>query len=262
MDEQQPVSLTKSAPAPAPESARPSVSAPASVMAQPSVSAPAPVSDAAPVSAPAPASASATVARAEFRASDADRDRIADVLREALAEGRLQPEEHAERIDAVYRAKTLGELEPLVRDLPAAPVRGAAPAGAHAAEADWPRAAPESENLMAIFGGSVRKGRWRVRRRTNALAVFGGVEIDLTEAVFEQQEIVIHVVAAFGGVDIKVPENVSLRSSGSGVFGGFDVKTYEAPDPDAPIVHISGFAVFGGVEAKPKRGKRLKNLRA
>ncbi len=256
------MSLTKSAPAPAPESARPSVSAPASVMAQPSVSAPAPVSDAAPVSAPAPASASATVARAEFRASDADRDRIADVLREALAEGRLQPEEHAERIDAVYRAKTLGELEPLVRDLPAAPVRGAAPAGAHAAEADWPRAAPESENLMAIFGGSVRKGRWRVRRRTNALAVFGGVEIDLTEAVFEQQEIVIHVVAAFGGVDIKVPENVSLRSSGSGVFGGFDVKTYEAPDPDAPIVHISGFAVFGGVEAKPKRGKRLKNLRA
>ncbi|WP_372499051.1 DUF1707 SHOCT-like domain-containing protein [Streptomyces hygroscopicus] len=231
-------------------------------MAQPSVSAPAPVSDAA------PASASAPVARAELRASDADRDRIADVLREALAEGRLQPEEHAERIDAVYRAKTLGELEPLVRDLPAAPVRGAAPAGAHAgagahaAEADWPRAAPESENLMAIFGGSVRKGRWRVRRRTNALAVFGGVEIDLTEAVFEQQEIVIHVVAAFGGVDIKVPENVSLRSSGSGVFGGFDVKTYEAPDPDAPIVHISGFAVFGGVEAKPKRGKRLKNLRA
>ncbi|WP_435844475.1 DUF1707 SHOCT-like domain-containing protein [Streptomyces hygroscopicus] len=231
-------------------------------MAQPSVSAPAPVSDAA------PASASAPVARAELRASDADRDRIADVLREALAEGRLQPEEHAERIDAVYRAKTLGELEPLVRDLPAAPVRGAASAGAHAgagahaAEADWPRAAPESENLMAIFGGSVRKGRWRVRRRTNALAVFGGVEIDLTEAVFEQQEIVIHVVAAFGGVDIKVPENVSLRSSGSGVFGGFDVKTYEAPDPDAPIVHISGFAVFGGVEAKPKRGKRLKNLRA
>ncbi|MEU5270352.1 DUF1707 domain-containing protein [Streptomyces hygroscopicus] len=264
MDEQQPVSLTKSAPAPAPVSARPSVSAPASVMAQPSVSAPAPAS--APVSAPAsaaaPASVSAPVARAELRASDADRDRIADVLREALAEGRLQPEEHAERIDAVYRAKTLGELEPLVRDLPAAPVRGAAPAGAHAAEADWPRAAPESENLMAIFGGSVRKGRWRVRRRTNALAVFGGVEIDLTEAVFEQQEIVIHVVAAFGGVDIKVPENVSLRSSGSGVFGGFDVKTYEAPDPDAPIVHISGFAVFGGVEAKPKRGKRLKNLRA
>ncbi|WP_413105999.1 DUF1707 SHOCT-like domain-containing protein [Streptomyces sp. Inha503] len=229
--------LTKSAPAPAPEAA----------------SAPAPAS-----AAPAPA------AVAELRASDADRDRIADILREALAEGRLQPEEHAERIDAVYRAKTLGELEPLVRDLPAAPTRGAASASASArdAESGWPRSLPESENLVAVFGGSTRKGRWRVRRRTNALAIFGGVEIDLTEAVFEQQEIVIHVVAAFGGVEIKVPENVSLRGSGAGILGGFDVTTYEAQDPDAPVIHVTGFAVFGGVEAKPKRGKRLKNLRA
>ncbi|WP_432280633.1 DUF1707 SHOCT-like domain-containing protein [Streptomyces luomodiensis] len=213
-------------------------------------------------SAPVPAPAPAVTPEAELRASDADRDRIADILREALAEGRLQPEEHAERIDAVYRAKTLGELEPLVRDLPAAPVRGAASAPVREAAAERPRTLPQSENLMAIFGGSVRKGRWRVRPRTNALAVFGGVEIDLTEAVFEQQEIVIHVVAVFGGVEIKVPENVSLRSSGSGVFGGFDVKTYEAQDPDAPVIHVTGFAVFGGVEAKPKRGKRLKNLRA
>ncbi|MBA6441067.1 DUF1707 SHOCT-like domain-containing protein [Streptomyces sp. GMR22] len=230
MDEQQPVPLTKSAPAPAPEAA------------------------------PAPAPASA--AEAELRASDADRDRIADILREALAEGRLQPEEHAERIDAVYRAKTLGELEPLVRDLPTAPTRGAASASGRDAESEWPRSLPESENLVAVFGGSTRKGRWRVRRRTNALAVFGGIEIDLTEALFEQQEIVIHVVAAFGGVEIKVPENVSLRGSGAGILGGFDVTAYEAQDPDAPVIHVTGFAVFGGVEAKPKRGKRLKNLRA
>ncbi|WP_157872195.1 DUF1707 SHOCT-like domain-containing protein, partial [Streptomyces silaceus] len=54
-----------------------------------------------------------------LRASDADRDRTADILREALAEGRLTAEEHAERIDGVYRAKTMAELEPLVGDLPA-----------------------------------------------------------------------------------------------------------------------------------------------
>ncbi|MCK2143397.1 DUF1707 domain-containing protein, partial [Streptomyces sp. WAC00276] len=59
-------------------------------------------------------------AEAELRASDADRDRIADLLRDALAEGRLTAEEHSERIDGVYAARTLGELEPLVRDLPGA----------------------------------------------------------------------------------------------------------------------------------------------
>ncbi|NUP44134.1 MAG: DUF1707 domain-containing protein, partial [Streptomyces sp.] len=72
--------------------------------------------------------APAPVPAGELRASDADRDRIADILREALAEGRLDPEEHADRIDAVYRAKTVGELDPLVRDLPAAAAAGRAAA--------------------------------------------------------------------------------------------------------------------------------------
>ncbi|MFD7507566.1 DUF1707 domain-containing protein [Streptomyces sp. NPDC059850] len=198
------------------------------------------------------------VTEAEIRASDADRDRVADILREALAEGRLEPEEHAERIDAVYRAKTLGELEPLVRDVPAGPARATAglPSGAA------PDAVSSPENLIAVFGSAVRKGRWRPRSRTHAFAVFGGVEIDLTEAVFEQREIVIQAWAVFGGVDIKVPENVSLHGSGSGVFGGVDVAEREAPDPDAPVVRVSGFALFGGIDAKPKRGKRVKNLRS
>lgn len=211
--------------------------------------------------APAPAPVSAPVSAAELRASDADRDRIADVLREALAEGRLDPEEHAERIDAVYRAKTVGELEPLVRDLPppAASGRTAVPAPGQPYGA---RTLPASENLTAVFGSATRKGRWRVRRTTQVLALFGGVEIDLTQALFEHREIVINVSAVFGGVEIKVPENVTVRGDGGGIFGGFDIKTYEEPDPEAPVVVVRGFAFFGGAEVKRKRGKRLKNLRS
>lgn len=52
-----------------------------------------------------------------MRASDSDRDRVAEQLREALAEGRLTAEEHAERLDAVYQAKTYAELAPIVEDL-------------------------------------------------------------------------------------------------------------------------------------------------
>ncbi|MFF4221850.1 DUF1707 domain-containing protein [Streptomyces abikoensis] len=196
-----------------------------------------------------------------LRASDADRDRIAEILREALAEGRLTAEEHAERVGAAYEAKTVGELEPLVRDLPVGARHAAAPAPARPYDASVRPAVSEAESLVAVFAGATRKGRWRPRPRTNVFALFGGVDIDLTEAVFEQREIVVNVNCVFGSVEIKVPENVSVHGAGAGVFGTFDVRTSESPDPDAPIVVVRGTAVFGSVEAKTKRGKRLKNLR-
>ncbi|MFJ5719201.1 DUF1707 domain-containing protein [Streptomyces sp. NPDC093149] len=195
---------------------------------------------------------------AGIRASDADRDRIADILREALAEGRLTAEEHAERVDAVYRAKTVGELEPLVRDLPTpgGAARSAATPGAHGAQGP----AGPAENLVAVFSSSTRKGRWRVGGRTNAFALFGSVEIDLTEALFGQRLTVINATAIFGSVEIKVPENISLRGSGTGVFGNFEVATLESADPEAPVVVVNGYSVFGSVEAKPKRGKFIADL--
>lgn len=57
----------------------------------------------------------------ELRASDADRERVAADLRDHYADGRLTMEEFDERIDAVYKAKTFGELAPLTADLPARP---------------------------------------------------------------------------------------------------------------------------------------------
>jgi len=54
-----------------------------------------------------------------IRASDQDRDRIANVLREHHAVGRLDADEFSERLDKVFSAKTMGELEALTADLPA-----------------------------------------------------------------------------------------------------------------------------------------------
>ncbi|MFE7188493.1 DUF1707 domain-containing protein [Kitasatospora sp. NPDC057541] len=220
-----------------------------------------------PAAAPPAPPAHAPVAQAEMRASDADRERVAELLRDAYAEGRLDVEEHAERIEAAYAAKTLGELVPLTRDLPVhreisfeKPPLGA-PEPAAGPRPEGPVRLParnEAPTMLAVFGGSSRKGRWRVGSHLRAMAIFGGVEIDLTDAVFESPEVVIDVVAIFGGVEIKVPENVSLHGGGVGIFGGFDVKEQTAADPYAPVVRVKGTAVFGGCEAKPRRGKKLK----
>lgn len=208
--------------------------------------------------APAPRPAHADPAGA-LRASDADRDRIADILRDALAEGRIDAEEHSERIDAVYRAKTVGELEPLVGDLPAARPRTApAPAEPYGTEGvEGP-----ADSLVAVFSSTTRKGRWRVGRKTNAFSLFGSIEIDLTEAIFTQRLTTINATAVFGNVEIRVPENISLRGSGTGIFGNFEVVTLEGTDPQAPLVVVNGFTVFGNVEAKPKRGKWITDLQA
>ncbi|WP_234435000.1 MULTISPECIES: DUF1707 domain-containing protein [Streptomyces] len=202
----------------------------------------------------------APVAQAEMRVSDADRERVAELLRDAYAEGRLDADEHAERIEAAYAAKTFGELAPLTRDLPARPLSfekqplGAAPASS----APQPPARQESPSVVAIFGGASRKGRWRVGSHLKAFAAFGGVEIDLSDAVFESPEVEIVVMAMFGGVEVRVPENVSLHGGGVGLFGGFDVREQTAADPYAPVVRVKGLAMFGGCTAKPRQGKKLK----
>ncbi|MFF5963691.1 DUF1707 domain-containing protein [Streptomyces collinus] len=198
----------------------------------------------------------------EFRASDAERDRIADILHDALAEGRLTADEHAERVEGVLRAKTVGELEVFIRDLPAAHRQGPGSSPAPAPHRPTAGALPidPDDNVVAVFSGAVRKGRWRAGRRIHAYAVFGSVEIDLSEALFDHQQVVVKSFAIFGSVDIRVPENVSLRGTGSGVLGSFEVDTLDSGDPQAPIVYVDGWAVLGSVEARPKRGKVVADI--
>lgn len=210
----------------------------------------------------APAPAPVAAAPAALRASDADRDRIAEILSHALAEGRLTAEEHSERLDSLYAFKTVGELDVLVQDLPA----GAAAAAAPAPRPAFPPAAAADpagpvETVVAVFSSSARKGRWRPGARTRAVSVFGDITIDLTEAVFEQQVTEINVTSVLGNVEVLVPENVTLRGYGSGVLGNFEVRGEGAStDPQAPVVIVRGFALLGNIEARPKLGSRLVDL--
>ncbi|MFG2342129.1 DUF1707 domain-containing protein [Streptomyces yangpuensis] len=200
-------------------------------------------------------------APAGLRASDADRDRIAQVLGDALAEGRLTAEEHSERLDTLYAVKTVGELEVLVRDLPA-------PGGAHAASPSASASAyagpggPAAETIVAVCSSSSRKGRWRPGAHTRAVSVMGDITIDLTQAVFEQQVTEINVTSVLGNVEILVPENVTLRGYGSGVLGNFEVRgeSRGETDPQAPVVIVRGFSLLGNIEARPRMGARLVDL--
>jgi hypothetical protein len=188
-----------------------------------------------------------------LRASDADRDRAASVLNAALAEGRLTAEEHSERLDSIYAAKTQAELVPLLDDLPvvsgtASPVPatgGVARAGSHVGR------------IVAIFGGASRRGAWRVPTASSVVTVFGGADIDLRDAILPGPEITIRAFAVFGGMSITVPPEMRVVDSGIAIFGGRDVKgsTAESERQDSPVLRLEGFCVFGGIDVKHKQRK-------
>ena len=197
--------------------------------------------------------------RLSLRASDADRDHVAKLLGQAFAEGRLSADEHAERTEDAYAAKTLGELRPLLADLPVAfsPPSAGADRGVRG---DVPLAAtPATDLVVAVFGEQRRRGRWLVRNGMEARAIFGTVELDLTEAVLEQRELTITAHSFFGEVLLRVPEGVMVVNEGIAILGNRDFKLENgAYTAETPIVHVRGLTVFGSVEAKRPRKKWLK----
>jgi hypothetical protein len=195
-----------------------------------------------------------------LRASDSDRERTAEILREAAAEGRLGMDELDERLDAVYAAKTYGELEPITHDLPKAAASAVpVPTAAASGQADRFGGEPTSGAAVAVMSGFSRKGRWTVPSRFTAVAFMGGGEVDMRDARFATREVTIRVFAILGGVDIIVPEDADVQVTGFGFMGGFDHGHSEPGPSDGPVVHIKGLAFMGGVglkrRASAKSGK-------
>lgn len=195
----------------------------------------------------------------ELRASDADRERIAEILRDAVAEGRLAMEEFDERLDAAYKARTYGELERLTADLPVAATAPAPLSLRKESTAPTPWAerivdgTEGSSAGLACMGGFQRKGRWTIGRRFTAACLMGGGEIDLREARFAGPEIVISCWVLMGGVNIMVPPGIEVEMRGLGLMGGFGSREDGVPgEPGAPRVIIKGLAMMGGVGVERK----------
>jgi hypothetical protein len=188
-----------------------------------------------------------------LRASDADRERVANVLREAAGDGRLTMDELDERLDAVYAAKTYSQLEPITHDLPDA---GAAYAPAPSASAALDPARfggePSSHGAVAILGGFSRKGEWVVPKEFTAFMFMGGGEIDMRDARFAEREVTVHIVAIMGGCEVIVPEDATVRVTGIGIMGAFDHSDSGGGSPDGPVITINGVAFMGGVDVKRK----------
>jgi len=197
--------------------------------------------------------------RSRLRISDADRHRVAELLREAAGEGRLDIEELDERLEAAYSAKTYGDLVPLTADLPLNAPQHPTPARPHVSVPGVP--AVRYDSSLAIMGGTSRKGLWEVGPTHTAFALMGGVDIDLREARLTSRETVIRAYAIWSGIDIYVNAYTRVIVDGVGIMGAFDqARDKVTPElgPDSPLVRVSGFALMAGitVHRKPMPGER------
>ena len=189
----------------------------------------------------------------DVRVSDADRGRFVSLLRDHCTDGRLTLDEFSDRVGAVYAARTRSELDRVVDDLQLDP----APATGGYQRPDtssWRALRP----LVAVFGSSVRRGRFRLGERTVIAACFGSCRLDLSDAVIESPEVTVIAVSMFGDVTVEVPEGIRVEVEGIAVFGEKRSKvTSEPPAGGSPVVVVQAVAAFGSVTVRhPRRRVR------
>jgi hypothetical protein len=170
-----------------------------------------------------------------MRASHEDREAVAERLREAAGEGRLDLEELEERLEKAFAAKTYGELEPLTADLP---------------QPAWEKPAPP----LVVKGGlhgEERTGRWEVPAKITARGGLGGVKLDFTRTECRLPEVEIEAYGDMGGVTVVVPEGWAVDVTGfSQGLGGVKDKTSGERLPRTPLVRLTGSGGAGGVTVR------------
>jgi hypothetical protein len=180
-----------------------------------------------------------------LRASDAERQAIADRLNAAVGEGRLTLEEFSDRVGSAYAARTHGELERLVTDLPAPSERSAIVVDAYPIPATLSGAAP-----LDIKIGAIKKlGRWRLKK-DNAMGVaIGPIKLDLRGADLAARDITLSARTVVGAIKVWVPRGVRVEVEGTTAVGTRTVaESNLPPDMDVPTLRLRLDTVLGTVK--------------
>ncbi|MFJ6775861.1 DUF1707 domain-containing protein [Kitasatospora sp. NPDC091257] len=181
-------------------------------------------------------------AAVEPRAGDSDREAVAEQLRVAAGDGRIDLGELEERLDRTYAARTYGELDILVADL------------GGRVEARDASAAEEVLTLRPRMNNMVQSGRWSVPRRIVAETKISLLTVDFTEAVCPHQEITVEASTGMGHIRLIVPRGWGVRIDPSSTNTGNIVnKAAEQAEPGAPVLTVIGHPRSGPIRIKQRR---------
>lgn len=185
----------------------------------------------------------------DLRASDSDRERVITLLGEAAADGRLTTDEHADRVERAYRARTLGELAGLTLDL--------------AAPSQQPIRLDGRRPVTGVFSRDARAGRWVVPESLPVLAIFGDVELDLREAILTGSRTVVYATLIGGTIHLIVPDGVLVETSGTAVLTRKRIdRAARAPGRGQAVIEVRTVGFGGTIRVtSPRPPRRLGGLR-
>lgn len=207
----------------------------------------------------------------ELRCSDVDRERVAEALRKAAADGRLTLSELDDRLEATFNARTYGDLQPITKDLPegAYPVPGQqrpawrADVARRQVNQPAPRVEPglpaeHTERIVAVLSSQKRQAAWQSPRRIDATALLGDVTLDFCEAHVPDDEVVVNVAAVLGSVKLIVPHGADVRTEDvTNMLGDVKHKVNGPVEQTGPVYRVRGFVLLGDVTVRsPKVKKR------
>jgi Domain of unknown function (DUF1707) len=110
-----------------------------------------------------------------------------------------------------------------------------------------------AELLVNVFSGTHRRGAWHVPKAIRTINVFGGTDLDFSDATFTADTTYITVFCLFGGVNLRVREGMRTVSKAVAIFGGVDNRSPSTTDPKAPVLVVEGFVLFGGIDIRVKK---------
>lgn len=111
------------------------------------------------------------------------------------------------------------------------------------------------DSQAAIFSGSDRTYNKEEFLGDEIVAVFGGAGLDIRNAVIKK-DTSIKVFCLFGGVDIKVPENVQVKSKSGFIFGGISDDRHSKSEKGKYTIYLEAAGGFGGVSISDKKDKK------
>jgi hypothetical protein len=191
---------------------------------------------------------------------DALREQTVDQLIMNYGHGRLSREAFERRLDAALDAKSADQLLELTRDLDLKADKDytAQKKAELGIRVDTAAATDDIEHMVNIFGGTTRRGVWDVPPEIKLINVFGGCELDFSNARFTAKTTRIMMFCMFGGASFRVREGMRVQSKAICIFGGVDNRAGSTLDPEAPALIIEGIALFGGADIRIKKTPKQK----